>query len=370
MSNIVLYRKYRPQQFSDITGQAHVVQTLKNALANDAASHAYLFTGARGVGKTTIARLLAKALNCRERADGEPCNTCEACKEIGEDRAIDLIEIDAASHRGIDEMRELKEGIRFAPTRLSYKVYIIDEAHQLTKEAANALLKTLEEPPSHAVFVLATTEVHRMIPTIVSRCQRFDFKKFRRDEILSRLRSIADKEDVPLHDSALELIAVKAAGSLRDAESILDQVVTFARGRTEQITAEDIRDLLGVVEIARVRQFVSYLLAADTKNAVAFVEQIVREGDDIEAFTNAVLNYLRQALVLSVGGDSVSASSGLTEEDVEELKQQIEGVGEKYLRTMLETIIEAENKQRYATIPQLPLELAAVELTEQKEKGS
>ncbi|MFH1714260.1 MAG: DNA polymerase III subunit gamma/tau, partial [Candidatus Nealsonbacteria bacterium] len=248
---LVLYRKYRPKTFSEIVGQEHVVQTLTNALSLGLISHAYLFSGPRGSGKTTIARLLAKSLNCQNRKEGsfEPCNKCDSCLEIMENRSMDLIEIDAASHRGIDEMKELIEGIKFSPSKSKYKVFIIDESHQLTKEAANALLKTLEEPPSHAVFILATTEIHKMIPTIISRCQRFDFRKLTLSEIVRRLEYVAKKEKTKIEKPALELIALNSGGAVRDAEGLLDQVLTF-RGilkENETIKADDIKDLLGMV---------------------------------------------------------------------------------------------------------------------------
>ena len=228
MPNLVLYRKYRPQTFAEIIGQEHVVQTLTNAISSGMISHAYLFAGPRGSGKTTIARLLAKAVNCENRKGFEPCNQCSSCLEISAGRALDLIEIDAASHRGIDEMRELRDGIRFIPTKSKYKVFIIDECHQLTKEAANALLKTLEEPPGHAIFILATTEIHKMIPTIISRCQRFDFRKLTLPEIIKRLEIVSGKEKARIEKPALELIAINSGGSIRDAESLLDQVLTFS----------------------------------------------------------------------------------------------------------------------------------------------
>jgi DNA polymerase-3 subunit gamma/tau len=244
MGNLVLYRKYRPKRFAEIVGQEHVVRTLTNAIASGMVSHAYLFAGPRGCGKTTIARLLAKAVNCKNRKEGEaePCNQCDSCLEINQGNAMDLIEIDAASNRGIDEIRDLRDGIRFVPTKSKYKVFIIDESHQLTREAANALLKTLEEPPSHAIFVLATTEVHKMIPTIVSRCQRFDFRRLKVPEIIGRLETILEKEKINFEKEALNLIALAASGSIRDAESLLDEVVSFS-GKERVVKKEIVETL-------------------------------------------------------------------------------------------------------------------------------
>src|SRR3989339_1932146 len=235
----VFYRKYRPKSFSEIIGQEHIVKTVTNALSSGILSQGYLFTGPRGSGKTTIARLFAKALNCQNKKAGdyEPCNKCSSCLEINDGRAIDLIEIDAASHGGIDQMRELKEGISFSPAKSKYKVYIIDESHQLSKEASNALLKTLEEPPAHAVFILATTEIHKMIPTIISRCQRFDFRTLTLPEIISRLEYISEKEGIKFDKSALSLIALNSRGSFRDAESLLDECLSFS-GKTALIKIE------------------------------------------------------------------------------------------------------------------------------------
>src|SRR3990167_7323896 len=215
---LVLYRKYRPQSFSEIIGQEHVVQTLTNSISAKSISHAYLFTGPKGSGKTTIARIFAKALNCEDPSSFEPCNKCSSCLEITGSKSIDLIEIDAASHTGVDDVRDLISGIKFAPVKSKYKIFIIDECHQLSKSAANALLKTLEEPPAHAIFLLATTEAHKMIPTIISRCQRFDFKRLHTSEIIKKLEFIAKKEKVKFEEAALSLIALNARGSFRDAE--------------------------------------------------------------------------------------------------------------------------------------------------------
>src|SRR5438094_5648462 len=226
-----LYRRYRPQTFSAIVGQEHVTRTLRNAIAQGQAAHAYLLAGVRGTGKTSIARLIAKAVNCPNAKDGEPCDRCENCVAIREGRFLDLIEIDAASNRGIDEMRDLRDKVRFAPSQGQYKVYVIDEAHQLTTEAFNALLKTLEEPPPHALFVLATTEAQKIPPTIVSRTQRFDLRRIPHGDVVRQLEHVASSEGLTVERPAVEAIARHAQGSLRDAESILDQVSSFSRDR-------------------------------------------------------------------------------------------------------------------------------------------
>ena len=361
MSNLVLYRKYRPQAFGEIIGQEHIVKTLTNAISAGMISHAYLFSGPRGSGKTTIARLFAKAVNCQDKKNYEPCNKCSSCLEINQSRAMDLIEIDAASHRGIDEIRELKEGIRFLPSKLKYKVYIIDESHQITKEAANALLKTLEEPPSHAIFILATTEVHKMIPTIISRCQRFNFRRLQLPEIVKRLEIVAGKEKVKIEKPALELIALNSGGSLRDAESLLDQVITFA-GQTKEIKKEEIKELLGIVDIVLIGQFLDFIIKKQAKEALLFLQEKIEQGLDIQEFTKQFVNYLRQGLILKINPDLTNpVISGLGSEEVEKLKKQIANFEEKEIQRILNLFIEAENKLRYATIPQLPIELAIID---------
>jgi len=368
MANLVLYRKYRPQTFAEIIGQEHVVKTLSNAISSEGISHAYLFSGPRGTGKTTLARLLAKAVNCQNRKEGtaEPCNKCSSCLEIMEGRALDLIEIDAASHRGINEMRELRDGIKFVPTKSKYKVFIIDECHQLSKEAANALLKTLEEPPSHAIFVLATTEIHKMISTIISRCQRFDFRKLTLPEIIKRLEIISEKEKVKIERPALELIALNAAGSIRDAESLLDQILAFSGSGEKEIKAKDLKDLLGLVEIEAIQKFTDFLCQKKASEAINFLNEITERGSDLQEFSKALINYLRQALILKLVGEEAESSpnpiiTGLTKEEFQTLEKQTTVFKESELQNILNLFLEAQNKMKYSPIPQLPLELAIIE---------
>ena len=276
------------------------------------------------------------------------------------------MEIDAASHRGIDDARELIDGIRFMPTKSKYKVFIIDESHQLTREAANALLKTLEEPPSHAIFILATTEIHKMIPTIVSRCQRFDFRRLTLPEIMKKLELITEKEKIRIEKPALELIAINSEGSFRDAESLLDQVFTLFGEK--EIKVEDIKDLLGLVEIELVSRFCEFLCQKNPFGAINFLNELVEKGTDLEEFTKVLINYLRQGLILKIMGvDGNPFTSGLTKEEVQKLKTQSENFREEDLKKILNLFLDAKNKMKYSPIPQLPLELAIIETTEPKE---
>lgn len=371
MVNLALYRKYRPQTFAEITGQEHVVQTLSNAIASGMVSHAYLFSGPRGSGKTTLGRLLAKAVNCHNLKNGqfEPCGKCSSCLEVKEGNSLDLIEIDAASHRGIDEIRELKEGIKFAPTKEKYKVFIVDESHQLTREAANALLKTLEEPPLHAVFVLATTEIHKMIPTIISRCQRFDFRKLTLPEIVQRLELISQKEKAKIEKPALELIALNSGGSIRDAESLLDQAITFAGTLGEEglVKTENVKDLLGIADTNLVSQFVDFLAEKREDKAVKLLGETLEKGYDPQEFARALIRYLRQAMLVKINPASMNPIIvGLTKEEQEKLQTQTTKFETEELRRILNLFLEAENKMKYSPIPQLPLELAIVDIIQKK----
>lgn len=369
MSNLVLYRKYRPKNFSDIIGQEHVVKTLKNAIKSDNVSHAYLFTGPRGTGKTTMARLLAKAVNCEDDSSAEPCNKCDACRSIIEGKAVDLIEIDAASHRGIDEIRELREGIKFSPSNLKKKVYIIDESHQLTKGAGNALLKTLEEAPEHAIFVLATTEPQKMLSTIISRCQRFDFRKLKLPEIIKKLERILKSEGVDSTDRSLEMIATAAGGSFRDAESLLDQILTFTN---EKLTEQDVKQLLGLVETKYIANFVDLLIKKEKLKAIQYLEKLYEKGVNLEEFYNSLLEYLRHLLVANISEVDLSEKensvlTGLrvsfTEDELEKLKQQAEKVTSEKVNQMLEEFLKAGERMDHSPIPQLPIEMVIVRVT-------
>jgi len=369
MANLVLYRKHRPKTFKEVIDQEHVVQTLTNAISNEVISHAYLFSGPRGTGKTTLGRLLAKAVNCKNRKAGEyePCNQCENCLEINHGSSMDLIEIDAASNRGIDDIRELKDGIKFVPSKAKYKVYIIDEAHQLSKDATNALLKTLEEPPSHAIFVLATTEIHKMIPTIISRCQRFDFRKLRIEEIIKRLELILEKEKIKIEKPALQLIASQAEGSIRDAESLLDEVISFS-GESQPIKKEVIEKLLGIVEVKVIFQFLEYLVSKNAKMAVSFLNKTLEQGLSLHQFNKALIDYLREILLLRIDSELENPLIlGLTEEEKEKLKEFAFKTPIEDIQEALQKFVETENQIKYSSIPQLPMELAIVEICEKNQ---
>ena len=356
----VLYRKYRPQQFKDFTAQNHVIQTLTNEIEQNKIAHAYLFSGHRGTGKTTMARLFAKAINCQNRKGFEPCNECLACKEINKGSAVDIIEIDAASNRGIDDIRSLRDSIRYRPNLLKYKVLILDEAHQLSKDAANALLKILEEPPKYVVFILATTEAHKMISTISSRCQRFDFYKLTIKEIVSKLERIAKEEGIVIQKEALELIAMSSDGALRDAEGILNQVLNFSFGR--EIKVEDVQDMLGVVDLSLAFEFVEFLKGKNISGAVKYLNEKIEKGLNIDEFSKTIINFLRKLLILKISKDLVDdIAMGETKETKDRMLDLASQFEAKNLKLILDLFLGAESKRMFSSIPQLPFELALVD---------
>jgi DNA polymerase-3 subunit gamma/tau len=360
MAHLALYRRYRPKTFSEVIGQKSIIQTLTNALKTNTVSHAYLLCGQRGTGKTTIARLLAKAINCTSRKSSEPCNTCESCLDINEGRSMDLIEIDAASNRGIDEIRNLKEGIRFSPIKSKYKVFIIDEVHMLTKEAFNALLKTLEEPPEHAIFILATTESEKLPATIISRTQRFDFKKLTLKEIAERLRLLAKNEKIDISDEAIKEIALSAEGSLRDAESLLDQLISLGY---EEINFETLEEVLGRVNFEKISKFLNFIAKKDSGEAIRLINEIYDDGADIIEFSRAILKNLRKILLLKANPETEKIlKDELTEDQLKTLKGLTEKFEIKELKKLMEEFLKAKEAIKHSPIPTLPLELIVFEL--------
>lgn len=315
MQKIALYRKYRPENFDGLVGQDHISQVLKNAVAHEKISHAYLFSGPRGTGKTSVARILAKAINCTDRKEYNPCGKCSICVGMNEGRLMDLLEIDAASNRGIDEIRDLREKVKFSPTEGKYKVFIIDEVHMLTKEAFNALLKTLEEPPEHAIFILATTEINKVPNTIVSRCQRHDFKRIKRADIVARLSEIKKAEKINITDEALELVAETSEGGLRDALSLLDQLATVG---LKEIALADVETILGLAPFDIVYNYIQNLTAGNKEEAFKVLEKAATDGVDLINLTKAALEFTRKLLAVKLAGTEVVEG---TKEQIEKLKE-------------------------------------------------
>ncbi len=354
MASQSLYRKWRSQTFSDFVGQEHVVRTLKNALKDGKLAHAYLFTGPRGTGKTTTARLLAKTINCLRPVNNEPCNECQQCREITAGNSFNVIEIDAASNRGIDSIRELREKVMVPPSTGKYKVYILDEAHMLTVEAFNALLKTLEEPPPHAIFVMATTDVHKMLPTVLSRCQRFDFKRFTLRQIVGHLCFIAEQEQVQLENGAAELIARAAAGGMRDALSLLDQAIAYS-GQSIQLS--QVQTMLGIADPRAIQKFILHIANLDSSAGLHLIHELAEAGADLRQMNNQIAEYWR-AMMLCKAGANIAEILDTTEDEVRE-------IAEAAKLFVLEELIEcarifAQNDlmQKNQGTPQLGLELA------------
>ena len=353
MTSQVFYRKWRPRTLSEVMGQEHVTQTLRHAVESGREAHAYLFCGPRGTGKTSTGRILAKAVNCLNPTKGEPCNDCDMCKAINEGSAPDIIEVDAASNRGIDEIRDLREKVNYAPNIARYKVYIIDEVHMITRDASNAFLKTLEEPPPHVIFILATTEPHKVISTILSRCQRFDFHRLSQPAVISKLDFICDKEVIHIEPEVLRLIARVTTGSLRDAENLLEQLVAYYG---HEIELHQAQAMLGISGDQRVRQLARHIIDKDITTGLKTINSVSNDGLDLIQFNRELVDYFRQLLLVKSGSEEVV---DVTSDDLVEMKSLTADVGIDCLFTAAKlfggTTIRMDN---YST---LPLELALIE---------
>ena len=352
-------RKFRPGTFEELIGQPHVVQTLRNAILRQQVAHAYLFSGMRGVGKTTAARILAKALNCEKGPTPEPCGQCESCLEIARGNSVDVIEIDGASNTGVDDVRELRENVKFTPFRGTYRIYIIDEVHMLSNSAFNALLKTLEEPPPHAVFIFATTEVHKIPPTITSRCQHFNFRRIPRREIIARLQEVVKHVDVEIAERSLGAMARASEGSMRDALSLLDQAVAFG-GNT--ITEQDVDEMLGAVPDELVGRIVQTVVTQDPAAAVALVGEVVDHGYDLRAYCGAVVERMRHLMIAAVvpGFEQAQGLMDLPDEDVKHLLTEAKSLSVEQLQEVFQLFAQAEDRLRSTAHPRFVFEVAAV----------
>jgi DNA polymerase-3 subunit gamma/tau len=355
---VVVARRYRPQGFDELIGQQHVAQALKRAIESDRVGHAYLFTGARGVGKTSAARILAKALNCEKGPTATPCNECEICQSIAAGDDVDVLEIDGASNRGIDEIRQLRQNVAVRPSRSRYKIYIIDEVHMLTKEAFNALLKTLEEPPEHVKFIFATTEANKIPITILSRCQRFDFAGIETGAIQTRLAQIAATEGVEVEDDALQILAMRAAGSMRDSQSLLEQLLS---GGGSKITAADVTQMLGIAPAARLSQLVMPLVNRDAATALAELDGAIAEGADVGQLIDQLLGYFRDVMTQAVGCDESRLLYALPSQR-HEVREVAQRLGVQTLLAIVQVLDQAAARMRVSTHTRTLAEMAIVRI--------
>lgn len=361
MSYTALYRKWRPDRFEDVKGQDAVITTLKNQIIRDRVGHAYLFCGTRGTGKTTVAKIVAKAVNCEDPKDGSPCGVCKSCRAVTEGNSFNVIEIDAASNNGVDSIREIRDEVTYAPTEGRYKVYIIDEAHMITREAFNALLKTLEEPPSYVIFILATTEVHKIPVTILSRCQRYDFKRIAVDTIIERLKELMDAEGIEAEEKAVRYIARAADGALRDALSLLDQCNSFYFGQT--LTYDKVLEVLGAVDTRVFSDLLCAVMARDIKASVKILDNVVAQGRELTQFTVDFTWYLRNLLLVKTSDeDEIDEVLDMTSENLAQLKREAEAADVNRIMRYIRIFSELSNDIRYATQKRILIEIAIIKL--------
>lgn len=367
MSYTALYRKWRPDEFEEVKGQEHIVTTLKNQITHDRIGHAYIFRGTRGTGKTTVARIFAKAVNCKNpKEDGSPCNECASCKAISSGSSMDVREIDAASNNGIDNIREIRDDVSYGPTEGKYKVYIIDEAHQIQGAAFNALLKTLEEPPSYVIFIMATTDSHKIPITIQSRCQKYDFRRISLETIYDRLMELLNREGITAQEKAVRYVAKVADGSMRDALSLLDQCISFYLGQT--LTYDNVLEVLGVVDIDVFNRLTLAVVKEDTMKALDIIDEVVWHGSELNQFVTDYTWYMRNLMLIKVS-DGVNDQLDLSEDNIESMKEVAESIEMNTLMRNIRIFSELSNSMRYAAQKRVVLEMAVIKLmTPQMEK--
>jgi len=356
-----LYRKYRPKNFSEVIGQSHIVRTLSNSIKNNRIGHAYLFSGPRGTGKTSLARILAKTVNCVDAKKEIPCEKCPSCQIINSGKSLDIIEIDAASNTGVDNIRASRETVALSPSSLRYKIYIIDEAHMLSTGAFNALLKTLEEPPAFVIFILATTEIHKIPDTIISRCQRFDFTRLSFSHIIEKLSLIAKKEKVQIEKEALEMIALASEGGMRDAESLLGQIISL---EDKNITAKEVQEITGSSDKKNVAILAKCIIEKKSSQAISVINELSADGIDLQVLAKSTINYLRQVLLLKVSPQLKKyLSYELTAEQIEKMIDLTKISQTEEIVSAIDFLNETQNKISSSVIPQLPLEMAVIKST-------